>query len=475
MEFYDREEELALLEEFDRKRPSFIVLTGRRRVGKTAILRRLIEGKRALYLYVDDRKGREVQLSEFTAVARERLRLPDHTRFDTLAGLLRYLVEEAGDIIVAIDEFQRLQRTDPPLMTELQDIWDGRPKGSGAYLLASGSSMGMMRRVFLDTGAPLFKRADNIITVRPFTMAGAFEMMAGLGIKDLGERLDLFCLFGGMAYYYAMMERYGATSRREAMDRLVLDEMAPLRNEVRDVMVEEFGREHPTYFEILSALAQGKCTKKEIGDLTHVEATSLSPYLSDLIDLLGLVEHVVPATERRERTKKGRYRVKDSFFRFYFTFIYPNASLYEIGARDRLRGLIEEGWGAFRGRAFETAAIDSLRPSLVEEYPVVGPYWDRKGNELDLVAIDLGRKRMLVAEVKSTRLSRKEASRVLDEVRERAGIVPFEAERTDLGVVAVAVDGRAALEREGHRVWELGDLLAAGRGARPHEAQGRRD
>jgi AAA+ ATPase superfamily predicted ATPase len=472
MEFFDRDRELALLEEFDGKRPSFIVITGRRRVGKTAILRRFIEGKRAVYLYVDEKKSRDVVLAEFTGLVREALGLPEYVRYDSLAGLLRYLIEEAGEVVVAIDEFQRLERIDPPLMTELQDLWDRRPDGSGTYLLASGSSMGMMRRIFTESGAPLFKRSDNIITIKPFTMAGAFEMMAGLGIRDTEQRLELFCLFGGMAYYYAMMERYGATTLGRALDRLLLSELAPLRTEVRDVMVEEFGKEHPTYFEILSALAQGKCTKKEIGDATHVEATSLSPYLSDLIDLLGLVEHVVPATDRKGRSKRGRYRIKDNFFRFYFAFIYPNASLYEVGAFDRLGTLIKDGWGTFRGRSFETAAVEALRHELALGFPVVGPYWDRWGNEVDLVAIDRARGRMLLAEIKSRRVPRRESSMMLEQLGKKAAIVPFKAKVMELGLVAPTVDGRAALEREGHRVWELGDLLALGGGAKVRSRRG---
>jgi hypothetical protein len=466
MRFYNREKELALLEGLDGNRPSFVVITGRRRVGKTALIERFIEGRRSIYLFVDDKKGRDVLLAEFTGLVRDLLGLPDYVRFESLSRLLRYLLEEAGDVVVAIDEFQRLRKADPPFVTELQAIWDQRREASKAYLLASGSSMGMMRDIFLDSGAPLFKRADNVITLRPFSMGGAFDLMAGLGVKDPVERLDLFCLFGGMAYYYALMGRYRATSLHEALDRLLLSELAPLRNEVRDVMVEEFGREHPTYFEILSALAAGKCTKKEIGDVTHIEATSLSPYLFDLIDLLGLVEHVVPVTERPRASKKGRYRLKDNFFRFFFTFIYPNASLYEANAYGRLGKTIKAGWGTFRGRAFEAAAVEALRSPLLEEYPLVGPFWDRKGNELDLVALDRTRRRMLVAEAKARRMSKAEADEVLGGLQERAQIVPFKARTVSYGIIALAVEGRAALEREGHRVWELGDILSIGKETR---------
>ena len=102
----------------------------------------------------------------------------------------------------------------------------------------------------------------------------------------------------------------------DALNMLILDDLGPLRNEVREVLVEEFGGRHSTYFEILAALARGKCTKKEIGDSTHVEATSLSPYLYDLMELMQIVQLRTPVTEDPARTKKGRYVLTDNFFRF---------------------------------------------------------------------------------------------------------------------------------------------------------------
>ena len=77
MRFHDRERELALLEELDAIKPSFLVILGRRRVGKTELVRRFIQGRRSLYLYVDDRKGPEPLLSEFSEQVRSQLGLPE--------------------------------------------------------------------------------------------------------------------------------------------------------------------------------------------------------------------------------------------------------------------------------------------------------------------------------------------------------------------------------------------------------------
>jgi len=479
MRFYDRENELALLETLDAHRPSFLVLMGRRRVGKTELVRRFLEGRRSVYLYVDGRKGRDVLLAEHASLVRTRLGLPDVVSFPTYRHLFEYLLRDAGDVVVAVDEFQRLEGVDPSIITELQDLLDTVRDGSRALLIASGSSMGMMHKVFLDQGAPLFKRADNMVTLRPFKMGTTFEMMRDIGVGDEMDRLDLHCLFGGMVHYYRAVEKFGVQDLDSALGRLVLSDLAPLRNEVRDVLVEGFGHEHATYFEVLSALASGRSRQSDIADATHVEPSSLPHYLGGLRDVLGLVELQAPVMEDPTRTKKGRYVLRDNYFSFYFRFIYPNSSLYEVGAYDELRRLIDAGWGGHMGVAFERDAVAAMRPWLLTEFRSVGGHWDRKGNEVDLVGIDPRSRSMLLVEVKAKRLDLGEARRTLRALEGKKSVVPYEARDVSLGLVCVAVEGRDELEGEGHRVWELGDLLerrgvrGSGGGSRSGGGRGR--
>jgi len=459
MKFYNRENELKLLEQLSSSRPGFVVLTGKRRVGKTELLKRFMDKKRALYLFVDAEKSRDILLSEFEALVKSGLGLPDYVRFSTFKELFTFLLKDAGELVVAVDEFQRFRRVEPAVFSELQDLWDRHKDKSGAFFVASGSSMGMIRRIFMENGAPLFKRADNIMTLRPFTMNTVFGVLDDLGIRSPAEKLDLFCLFGGTIYYYRLLERYGAKSFHGALEKLLLNDLAPLRNEVRDTLMEEFGKEHATYFEILSALAVGKGTKKEIGDFTHVEPTSLSPYLYDLMNILQVVDHVVPVMEKPERSKKGRYILSDNFFRFHFAFLYRNASLYEIGAYDRLNEIIQKNWAGFRGKAFEQAASQSLLRALGQEYPEMGKYWDRKGAELDLVGINRKEKKMLVVEIKARKLTVKEARAIIEDLKEKASIVPFQARSVDFGVAAIEVEDAERLSKEGYRIWNLDSLL----------------
>lgn len=459
MEFYNREKELELLETLYKNKPSFVVLTGKRRVGKTELIKEFSKEKKSLYLFVDSNKSRDILLSEYEGYVKEELKLPEYIRFKTPGELIEFLLDYKEDVIVAFDEFQRFLKIDPSLITELQKQWDLKGSKSRVFLITSGSSIGMMKKIFIEEKAPLFKRADNIITLRPFSLREIFEVLEDLGIKDPLEKLDLYCLFGGTIYYYKLMEKYGATSFEDALEKLILNELAPLKNEVREILIEEFGKEHATYYEILSAMAMGKATKKEIGDATHIAPSSLSPYLYDLIELLQIAEYVIPITERLGKTKKGRYFLKDSFFRFYFRFVYRNMSHYLIGNYGPIKKKIDLEWNDFKARLFEDIALEFIRKTLVREYPEVGRFWDRKGNEVDIVGINRKKRELLLVEVKTKELSSTAALNIINGLQRKAGLVPFRFKKVRYGVMAPEITGRQRIEKEGYPLWTLEDLL----------------
>lgn len=441
------------------RKPSFLVLTGKRRVGKTSLIKKFSEGKRSLYLFVDSNKSRDILLSEYEGQMRVELGLAEYVRFKTPAELISFLLEYKEGLIVVFDEFQRFLYTDPSFITELQKQWDLKAEKSRIFLIASGSSIGMIKKIFIEKQAPLFKRADNILTLRPFSMKETFGLLDGLGVKSVQEKLDLYCFFGGIIYYYRLMEKYGAKSLKDAIEKLILNELAPLKNEVRDILIEEFGKEHATYYEILSAMAAGKSTKKEIGDATHISPSSLSPYFYDLIELVQLAEYAVPVTETMGKTKKGRYFLRDNFFRFYFRFIYKNMSSYEAGNYGLIREKIASEWGDFRGRSWERTAIEFARKKLADKFPQIGSFWDRSGNEIDLVGINRQTRELLLAEAKSKELSLPEARAIIAGLQGKQGLLPLKFENIRYGIMAPKVSGREKLEKEGHLVWELEDIL----------------
>lgn len=457
MRFYDREKELKILDRLNSSKPAFALLTGKRRVGKTELIKEFLSENEGLYLFVDHNKTMKMLVEDFQYSITNKLNLPEYVRFNSFEELLDFFMEYEGGLIVAIDEFQRFLDIDPTSIATLQKVWDLKGSKSNLMLIISGSSMGMMDRIFIESKAPLFKRADSVIALKPFTFPQVCEVLGDFGIHDTQEKLDIFTLFGGTIYYYRLMDRFGVQSLDQCFNDLIFNEFSPVKNEVRDILVEEFGKEHVTYYEILSAMAMGRTTKKEIGDVSHISATSLSPYLYNLQYLLQLIEYEVPVTEQEGKTKKGRYILKDNFLRFFFRFIFRSSSQYELGNYEGITRKVRDEWNSLRGIAFEDVARDHLRKTLLPEYSRMGRYWDRKGNEIDIVAIDEAKKRMMLIEVKARKLNSRDIDSILDDLIMKESKFPWRMRKVQYGIMAFEFEDEEEQEDE-YFTWTLEDV-----------------
>lgn len=433
MKFYNREKELQELAHLRQRRPSFAVITGKRRVGKTKLLLRFLD-KGEIYFFVDDKKNEALLVQEYLEILQKSKAIPEVIgAITTLEQLWKLIFNCSKDtpITLAIDEFQRFLKINPSLINQLQKQWDLEGKQSKLFLLASGSSVGMIKKIFVEEGAPLFKRADNIIFLPPLSVKTIFSIAGDLGINGFEEKMKCYFLFGRMPYYYELMEKYEVKSFEEAIDQLLLREFAPLKNEVQEIMIEEFGRAHPTYYEILNALALGKNTKTEMADYVHVEETSLSPYLRDLIELVQVVDYFILPTENPLKSKKGRYIIADNFFSFWFFFIFRYKSFYEQGKFSEIKKRIEQQKSSFFGRQFERLCRElsgQLIPLTFERTNSwFGHYRDAEGNrkevEIDICSVNGQSREILFGECKWQ--ERVDARKVLTELKEKTKYVEW--------------------------------------------------
>lgn len=198
----------------------------------------------------------------------------------------------------------------------------------------------------------------------------------------------------------------------------------------------------------------------EISDLTHVSSSSLSPYFYDLTELLGVVEHRIPVTDSPEKSKRGRYFLKDNFFRFYGRFIYPVYSQYMAGNYTLMLENVRKEWKSYTGRIFEDIVRELLVEKIISDYPELGSWWNRKGDEIDILGIDhLGRKALAI-EVKNKELSESEAREILELTLNKTKLVKgISGQEAKAGIVARKVKGRKSLEDAGFLVWELESLF----------------
>ncbi len=415
MKFYNRTVELQELQTLDKARPSLLVITGKRRVGKTELILHYLAGS-GLYFFVDHKKNEAILVKEFLEEVKRKYAVPDYlgeiTSLENFLSLLFDLAQKQ-DITAVFDEFQRFAKMNLSIVNQFQKKWDMKHRQARLFMIISGSSVGMIKKLFIQEEAPLFKRADNIMYLEPFSFAQTTKITADLGVKDFQEQLQLYFMFGGVIYYYKLLEKYGVRSFEEAIERLVVREFAPLQQEVREILMESFGKEHRTYYEILNALALGKNTKKEMSDSVGVEETSLSPYLQDLRELVKVIEYRLPLTEDQLKSKKGRYCLTDNFFIFWFTFIFRNANYYEQKNYDLLKSIIMDKKEEFFGKMFESFSREVLyflnqKKKAPFSLELIGNWWGhyrdstgvRQEVEIDLCAINKLEKKILFGECK---------------------------------------------------------------------------
>ena len=467
MEFFDRENDLK---ELNALKKGMVVIYGRRRVGKTELIKQFIKNRDAIYFFVNPRKTD--LLEEYMDRIKEKTSTPGYIRIKKWDELIQFLFDLPGEKVIIFDEFQRFLEIDESIIYEFQKSWDLCEKKP--LLILSGSSIGMIKKIFMENKAPLFKRATEMIELKPFTFFEVTEILSTRGITDVEELMKIYLVFGGTIYYYVLMENFDCKNFDEIVGRLILNPYSPLRNEVRDILIEEFGKDYRTYLAILTAIALGKTKRNEIADYAKIKTTSLSPYFYDLIDLLSLIRRKISVTED-QKSKDARYEISDNFVNFWMRYVYRNESYFEIGDYGTIRKKIESDLQNFFGHRFEEFAEEfllELRRKGEINFQKAGRWWghyrneknERKELEIDLVALNKEKKEMYLFECKWKELGEGEARSILKELHEKSKFVNWfsgakgRKRKEQYGIFAKKVEKKENLRRDGFLIFDLEDL-----------------
>ena len=384
MRFYDRQDEIAELRrirELSRISSHFTVITGRRRVGKTELLREAFSDEPFLYFYVS-RKALPDLCEDFRQVTQRVLGRTIPGSITSFSQIFRFLMEESANrpFTLVIDEFQDFLNIDEAIFSEISRDWDELNRKAKINLVVCGSIHRLMSRIFEDREAPLYGRNTGRITVEPFKTNVLKEILSEYNANFTNDDLlALWTLSGGVARYVALLMDSGAFTRKAMLGEAVRENSA-FFDEGKVVLAEEFGKEHGTYFSILSAIASGKTARDQIETVT---GGAVGGYLTKLEREYGFVSKKQPIFENNER-KNCLYAIDDNFYRFWFRFIFKYNYLVEVKMFDELRGIVERDYDVFSGRALE----GYFRSKFIENrrYSRIGGWWDRKGeNEIDLV------------------------------------------------------------------------------------------
>jgi hypothetical protein len=390
MDFVNRDAELRELDAAA-KRGGLLVVFGRRRVGKTRLLRKWLQSRDGLYSQAIEAQ-RDLQIQQVFQDLRPQLETQLVPK--TWPELLEILALQKRPWVLCLDEFPYLTAVDPSLPSQLQK-WLDHSLPPGCLLILAGSSTRMMNDLFLHRAAPLYGRARKLLHVRPMDYAA---FCAACGQKPGGlDSFEKFACVGGIPKYWEFVE---AGQDAVALAESLYFDYAPYMEQEPQRILRDEGVIGLNAVAVLEAVGRGAERPSEIASRLGTAQTNLSRLLQQLLDA-SILTRELPYGESVRSTKRTLYRIQDPTMRFWFRVFSPHQSRWRSYAATEKRKLIHD----HAATVFE----DVCRA----RFPDAQRYWE--GNiELDLVAPDPhNRRRLLVAEVKWRRLTAAERKIVL--------------------------------------------------------------
>ena len=371
------------------------VVMGRRRIGKTELSLRCGD-ETVLYFFVG-KKAEALLCQDFIDEITSKLGVPVLGQASRFSEVFRFILQlsETRAFTLIIDEFQNFQKVNPTVFSDMQRDWDLKKRVSHLNLIISGSVFSLMRKIFEDYEEPLFGRADEKISLQPFSTKVLKEILHDFSPNYSNEDLlALFSITGGVAWYVTLLLDRGKTNCDKMLGALT-EENSPFVGEGKNILIEEFGTDYVVYFSILTCIASGMKTSAEIKNELGLD--NISSYLSRLEDYYGLISKYQPIFAK-ENGRKVRYQLNDCFLIFWFRFFFKYQALVENKAMKALDAIIRRDYSGVSGLMMERYF---MRKFQEEGKYIIGKWWDRRGfNEIDLVVVDPIGKEAWVYELK---------------------------------------------------------------------------
>lgn len=405
MKFIGRQRELESLEREYQKDSSFVVIYGRRRVGKTTLIKEFIKGKLAFYfLATEEVESQSIKrLSGVVSRVTQNPLLQRATFSDWLDLfhiIAKFRPEEKK--VLVIDEFPYLVKSNPAFPSILQNAWDEVLKDSNVMLILCGSLIGMMQKHALSYDSPLYGRRTAQIRLAPLSFPDVYAAQH----LSFERAVEQYAITGGVPKYLEFFN--DQEGLLEQVESAVLSKNGFLYEEPNFLLKDEVVSA-VNYFSIIRVMADGNHKLGKIAGALGTETSALTPYLSTLSDL-GFVVKETPVTEKNpEKSRKGLYFISDNFVRFWFRYVYPYKGELELDntqiVLDEIRKDFVQKFVAF---AYEDICrsifADLCREGAIDFVPSrIGAYWLNdldSDTEIDVMAVDHQNKRFFAGECK---------------------------------------------------------------------------
>ena len=425
--FIGRTQEMAMLQRLATTQGfQFLVLYGRRRVGKTTLLSEFCRGRNAVF-FVADEFDEKASLDRFSRQLLAWVSMPDLAQpFASWDAAFEFLARRAEQerVVLVIDEYPYLAEAYPRISSLLQNLIDHRFAAGQLFLILCGSSVGFMEREVLGEKSPLFGRRTAQLQLQPLSFAESRLFFSEWTAED---QLGAYGILGGIPQYLRQFDsRRGVAAN---VKERILDKMAFLYEEPRNLLRQEL-RQPALYHSILTAVAGGASKIGEIADKIGEPSDKTAKYVGTLLELRILRRELpigVPAASR-----KTVYRLADAFFSFWYRFVFPSTDALAQGMGDVVwSARVEPYLNEYLGPVFEEVCRETLwgwnqAGKLPFVFDRLGRWWgndvrQRREAEIDIVATD-GR-RALVGECRwrNELVSRADVEILLDKGR----LLPF--------------------------------------------------
>lgn len=405
MRFIGRKNELHTLNTEYNRNSSFVVIYGRRRVGKTTLIKEFLKNKTAFYYLATEELESQSMKRLANVIARTTkntlLQKIEFTDWLDLFQLIADYKPEEKKVLV-IDEFPYLVRTNSAFPSILQNAWDEFLKDSNVMLILSGSLIGMMQKHVLSYDSPLYGRRTAQMRLTPLPFTSIYETQN----LPFEQAVEQFALTGGVPKYLEFFE--DGRPLEEQLKDAVFSKNGFLYEEPNFLLKSE-SLTAVNYFSIIKTIADGNHKLGKIASALGQESSSLTPYLSTLSDL-GFIEKRTPITEKNpEKSRKGLYFIADNFLRFWFCYVYPYKGELEL---DNMQIVLDEIHKDFKEKfvafAYEDICKDIFAKlcsnNAISFVPSrIGSYWlnDYDGDtEIDVMSVDHQNKQVFAGECK---------------------------------------------------------------------------
>ena len=442
--FIDRKKELEFLNaEYKKQTSSLVILYGRRRIGKTSLIKEFAKNKDVIYfLATEESESQNIEIFQKLVAENLENKLLSSMKVENWEILFKQIVENntKNKKVIVIDEFQYLGKINTAFPSIFQKIWDEILKDENIMVILCGSLINMMESQTLNYNSPLYGRRTGQIKLKQIPFENYKEFFNyRISEKELIEK---YAVTGGVPKYIESFQTKNniyeeiKTNIMNKQSYLYEEPLFLLRNEVTEV---------GSYFSIIKSIAAGNRKLGNIASNLSVSPTNLSKYLQTLINL-DIIEREIPITESNpEKSKKGQYRIKDNFIAFWFQFIYPNTAFLEIEKDNIVLAKIKENFiDNHVSYVYEEVCKEKMWNLNVEgklgiTFDKLGRWWNNQ-EEIDLVGIDSNGKDIIFGECKYY-TNKLMDSKIFYQLREKANAVDWNKETRREKYILFSVNG----------------------------------